>query len=447
MADFSLKPSLRPGEVIITDKGEKYLVKAFLGRGGQGEVYRVSGPAGNLALKWYHRERFLNKINAEAFYRNIKRNVDSGIPQLTAGDTATQFLWPMKFVPWQKGSFGYLMRLFPEGYESFSGVLLGRRKNQDGTVTPLVWRSWHTMITAALNIVRAFEILHSRGLSYQDLNEGGLAMNLSTGDVLICDCDNVSPDKTNMGILGIVHYMAPEVVCGQLPDRQSDEYSLAVLLFRLFYRGHPMMGRESVELYNKLNRAQADYRIFGTDPHYCLDMDHPVNRPHPVFHQDVLRLFGVFPQVLLEAFHTVFTSGIKDKGVRLTSTQWRKALLQVRDYLATVENKERFFFTPQNLPVPDEARLLVCPGGQKVLAMPGKLMYACHIDPYSRDFTTPIAKVIPTDRPGVIGLYNGTSHTFQVDVKGKTIPCPPKERMPLLKGMTIRVGTAEIHVS
>lgn len=447
--NISMKPALHPGDTITTAKGETYVVKAFLGRGGQGEVHRVSGPSGDMALKWYHNESFLKKINAEAFYRNIKRNVEHGVPKLSAGDTATQFIWPLKLVPWQKGSFGYLMRLFPSGYENMTSVLLGRRKTADGKEIPLRWGSWFALVTAALNIVRAFEILHSKGLSYQDLNEGGLAVNMTTGDVMICDCDNVSPDSTNMGILGIMHYMAPEVVCGiSLPDRQSDEYSLAVILFRLFYHDHPMLGIESVALRSneRLSQDETNLRIFGREPHYCLSQQNSVNRPHPRFHTDVIKLMGIFPEVLLDAFHTVFTQGVKDKGARLTSTQWRRVLLQVRDSLVLVNGKEQFFFTPQQRSLPKAARLLMCPGGQRVLVMPGKILYACHADGYSRDFATPIAKVIETNKPDIIGLYNGMNVALNVEYQGQVMECPPKGRMPLFEGMTIRIGSNEIQV-
>lgn len=444
----STKPALNVGDKLTTSTGETYVVKAYLGSGGQGEVHRVTGPDGDMALKWYHSDRFLKRINSEAFYKNIKRNVENGVPKLSAGDTATEFIWPAKLVPWQRGSFGYIMKLFPSGYENMSNILLGRKKSSDGKITKITWHSWFALVTAALNIVRAFEILHSNGLSYQDLNEGGLAVNMSNGDVMICDCDNVSPDCKNLGIRGVMHYMAPEVVCGSLPDRQSDEYSLAIILFRLFYHNHPMLGIESVALHNDENISQqeADMRIFGTAPHYCLSLKSTINRPHPKFHQDVLRLRTVFPDVLLDAFHTIFTDGVQNKGARFTSTQWRKVLLQVRDSLVLVNHQEQFFFTPQKQPIPSQARLLMCPGEQRVLVMPDKILYACHTDEYNRDFSTPIAKIIPTDKPGVIGLYNGMSTELKCLFNGKVMSCPPKGRMPLLPGMIIRIGENEIQV-
>lgn len=444
------KTALRLRDTVEDAQGNKYMIQEFIGRGGQGEVYRVVGKDGTYALKWYHAEECLKKIRVEPFYKNLKTNIDSGIPKLSMGNKATQFIWPLKLIPHQKGSFGYLMKLFEPGYESLTDVVLGRKKDKKtGALIPLRWKSWFTMITAALNIVGAFEILHSVGLSYQDLNEGGIAINMETGDVMICDCDNVSPDGVNLGIRGVVYFMAPEVVCGHsLPDVQSDEYSLAVILFRLFFHHHPMNGVESVAIHGdeKLNRNQCDQRIYGTHPHYCLDMSNPVNHPHPQFHRDVRRLCMVFPDVLLGAFQRVFTAGVKDKSARLTSTEWRKVLLQVRDSLVHVNGTEQFFFTPQQNKVPEAARILVYPHGQRVLCMPDKLLYSYHMDEYSKDFKTPVGKIIATRQEDVIGLYNATGGSIKVTYQGKSMVCQDKERIPLFPGMTLEMGKMTVSV-
>lgn len=64
--------------------------------------------------------------------------------------------------------------------------------------------------------------------------------------MLICDNDNVSPFGTNLGIMGKQRWMAPEIVMGKNdPDKNSDRFSLAVVLFRLLFINHPLEGRYS----------------------------------------------------------------------------------------------------------------------------------------------------------------------------------------------------------
>ena len=437
------------GHVFYTEDGQPYTVTDFLGQGGQGEAYRVQGQGGEFAVKFYN-QQFAHSQFAEAFRKNIACNVENGLPQLSSGDTATQFIWPMKMIRPEQGSFGYLMRLFPAGYEPLGNVFMQSRWDPDaGRRVPVRWKNWFTCVTAALNIVRAFEILHASGLSYQDLNEGGFSIDVSTGNVLICDCDNVAPDKVNLGILGVMNYMAPEVVCRKsLPDRHTDEYSLAIILFRLFLHGHPMEGRESRRLHNSenLSRYEADAAIYGRNPHYCLASQNNENPPDPTHNMDVCRLSFTFPMVLMNAFEQVFTRGISDPSSRLTATEWRKVLLEVRDSLILVNGKEQFFGVRKAKPLPKECRTLVYPHGRRVLCMPDKILYRYHMDEYGADFKHLAAKIIPTNKPGIIGLYNATDAPIRFYGGGKVGVCQDKGRMPLLRGMTLEFGSTKIQV-
>ena len=430
------------GHVFFSEDGCSYQATGYLGRGGQGEVYKVRSTDGReYAIKWYYPDKYLSKINRAGFLENLRDNVANGIPKLSNGVAATQFIWPLKMIKENQGSFGYLMNLFPEGYEPLKNVYMLRKKDpKTGMVTRLRWKSWFICITAALNITRAFEILHSTGLSYQDLNDGGVCVNMENGNVVICDCDNVSPDKKNLGIRGVMTYMAPEVVRGEkLPDRTTDEYSLAVILFRLFLHGHPMCGKESRSLHNNesMSQYEADIAIYGKRPKYCLSSTDASNAPDPVINGDVIRYSFMFTLVLMDAFERVFTKGIYNPSERLTATEWRKVLLEVRDSLILVNGFEQFYRIRKPKPLPKECRTLVYPHGQKVLCMPGKLLYKYHLDEYGTDFEQPVAKIIPTKKEGFIGLYNATKAPIHFFGGGKHAVCADQGRMPLIPGMTL----------
>ena len=61
--------------------------------------------------------------------------------------------------------------------------------------------------------------------------------------MLICDNDNVAPYGSNLGVGGTPGYMAPEVILGQAkPGMDTDLFSLAVILFELFFLSHPLEG-------------------------------------------------------------------------------------------------------------------------------------------------------------------------------------------------------------
>ena len=83
------------------------------------------------------------------------------------------------------------------------------------------------------------------GAKYQDISFGNLFFNPDNGDVLICDNDNVSFDNSKPGgVLGTPGFMAPEIVRGEKrPSKDTDRYSLSVLLFYLFMVNHPLEGK------------------------------------------------------------------------------------------------------------------------------------------------------------------------------------------------------------
>lgn len=84
-----------------------------------------------------------------------------------------------------------------------------------------------------------------------------------TGDVLICDNDNVSANGIdNSSVYGTPRFMAPEIVMGQAkPSRNTDLYSLAVLLFYMFMMGHPLEGKLEAEI--KCMDIHAMNKLYG----------------------------------------------------------------------------------------------------------------------------------------------------------------------------------------
>lgn len=174
MSDFE------KGKRIGVVGGGNLVILEKLGEGGQGIVYKVDYNGKKLALKWYFGNKLKDKI---AFYENIKNNIDKGAP-------TENFLWPLYITEQEDDSFGYLMELRPQEYKDFSKFLLVKER----------FNSIAAMINAALQITTAFRALHSKGFSYQDLNDGNFFVNPKTGDVLICDNDNVAPYGNNLGI-------------------------------------------------------------------------------------------------------------------------------------------------------------------------------------------------------------------------------------------------------
>lgn len=286
-----------------------------LGEGGQGYVYLVKHRNTEMALKWYKNGALKQP---EQFRENLISNMKEKAP-------TSSFLWPIAITKKQLGSFGYIMNLRPGQYREFSGFLNGTCE----------FSSIDTMLKAAINIVDSFRILHNKGFSYQDLNDGNFFIDPVNGDVLICDNDNVSQFGQNSGIAGKCRYMAPAVVVGRkAPDKRTDQFSLAVVLFLLLLRNHPLEGAAVVT--NPVMTEQMQKRYYGEIPVFIADPINASNRPVIGIHNNFISRWPQMPDYIQNAFIKAFSHDVMytDK-MGVTEKEWLRFLLAFRAEVVT----------------------------------------------------------------------------------------------------------------
>ncbi|CAG1022232.1 partial Serine/threonine-protein kinase PknD, partial [Patescibacteria group bacterium] len=200
--------------------GQPYTIDTFLGAGTQGEVYRAHSSGQSVAIKWY----FPHYIQNDA---TLRKRLENAIKK---GNPDNNFLWPLELVtlPNQAG-FGYAMPLRPAHFKSI--VDLMRRRAEP---------SFHALISACLQLSESFLQLHAKGLCYRDINFNNVFFDPDTGDILICDNDNVDVNGATGAINGTPRFMAPELVRGdEAPNTESDLFSLSILLFYMLMLHHP----------------------------------------------------------------------------------------------------------------------------------------------------------------------------------------------------------------
>ena len=273
-----------------------------LGEGGQGYVYLVDYLGNQMALKWYKKGTIRD---VATFRKNLQNNIREKAP-------TESFLWPVAITRMYYNTFGYLMKLRPSGYYDFSDFLIGKVDFVDV----------RTMLSAAINIVDSFRILHNRGFSYQDLNDGNFFLNPVTGDVLICDNDNVSQFGEKSGIAGKCRYMAPSIVVGRkAPDKRTDQFSLAVVLFLLLLRNHPLEGETTQS--KAVMTEQRQKRYYGEAPVFIADPKDASNRPVKGVHNNFLMRWPQMPDYIRNAFIKAFSKDVmcEDK-MGVTEKEW-----------------------------------------------------------------------------------------------------------------------------
>jgi len=419
------------GMTLRTISGGKIEIVERIGSGGQGTVYKVMYNGKPMALKWYFEGKFRDK---EAFYDNIQKNIGAGAP-------TNSFLWPLDMTDQVNESFGYVMDLRSSRYKDFSRFLLAKER----------FSGISSMINAALQIVTAFRALHNRGYSYQDLNDGNFFVDPKTGDVLICDNDNVAPYGKNLGIAGKCRYMAPEVVTNKkVPDLHTDRFSLAVVLYLLMFLDHPLEGARTR---CPCLTEEKEKKFFGIEPLFVYDKTDDSNRPVRGAHINEMKLWPLYPKFIRETFEKAFSQDAmigQDITHRVMEKDWQNVFVTLRDWTIACPrcNGETFIDVDsvhkcvlcgekiENLPI-----LLV--KKYRVILQKGKKLYACHTIYDSDDYEQVTAEVISKpERSDVLGLRNLSSNTWiaTIPTTGELKEILPNKVIRIGKGLKINFG-------
>lgn len=327
---------LNIGDTVPLEHGGRATITDILGSGGQGTVYRAEFSGKEYALKIY----FPNKLKSPVLFRENLR----ALTEDKNSDRA--FLMPLMLTDNIDGSFGFLMDLIPEEYKPFSDILNARVKLQ----------GLYSVVNSAIRITSAFRTLHNSGKSYQDINDGGFFIRPSDGDVLICDCDNIAPYGEHLGIAGKPGYMAPETVRGEkAPDKYTDRYSLAVVLFRLLLRGDPLEGCKVLK--SVCLTEEAERRHYGFEPVFVYDPVDDSNRPVRGVHNNIIKFWQIMPDYIKEAFIFSFTVGLREPQKRLIEKQWLDLLKRLRGEIVSCSCGIQNFLSAMDT---DENGKLVC---------------------------------------------------------------------------------------
>lgn len=414
---------LKVGDKVPLELGGAAQVTAVIGAGGQGTVYRASFGGKDYALKMY----FPNKLRRPDIFReNLSRLCEE-----KSCDRA--FLMPKLLTAQTDGGFGFLMELIPEEYKPFSDILNARVKLS----------GLYSVVNCAIRITSAFRTLHNSGKSYQDMNDGGFFIRPSDGDVLICDCDNIAPYGEHLGIAGKPGYMAPEIVRGEkAPDKYTDRYSLAVVLFRLLLRGDPLEGGRVLK--SVCLTEEAERRHYGFDPMFVYDPENDENRPVRGVHNNVIKFWRIMPDYIRDAFTYSFTTGLFEPSKRLIEKQWLDLLIRLRGDMTACPCGIQGFFPMAEL---DEDEKVICPCGQhypKPLSLCGGKSRVLLFDGaklFDEELNITAQVVRNKVNPALWGLKNLSGQSWNCTLpNGSEKEVPDGGAAPIFVGTAVNIG-------
>jgi len=399
---------LKIGDEITTDQGI-FKVMRCIGEGGQGKVYRIASDDETYALKWFHPQSA-----TQLQYTTIETLVEMGAPD-------DRFIWPMSIAQNDsETSFGYIMPLVNQKrYQKLTRYFSGE----------IVFEKQRHLIEACMQLVHSFYALHMKGLCYRDISFGNIFVDMATGDIQICDNDNVTYDnltspEDNWGTYG---FMAPEIVRGEAPPSTvTDLFALSVVLFRMLYKQHPLQGRREVEI-DILDEA-ANQMLYGHHPVFIFDPIDETNRPVENVKDIAVRYWEQTPKALNDMFIKAFTEGMTYPEHRIRESEWMKALTILRGELLYCSHcgKERYYHPEDIL---NQHKLRACPHcGARHFHLPPRMKLDNRIIMLNHDtvlsenqlrpldmeaYRKPFARVIQHPRhPEVWGLKNASENTW-----------------------------------
>ena len=428
---------LAVGQMIKSDSSSvRFKIEKFLGGGGQGEVYRADMNGKLVALKWYFPQNATHEQ-----HEGLKKLIQMGAP-------SDRFLWPMEFLSQQDVSgFGYAMPLRPTNYKSIIDMMKGK-------IDP----KFRELATAGFQLADSYLSLHAKGMCYRDISFGNVFFDPSSGEILICDNDNVSEDNQKQGgVLGTPRFMAPEIVRREkLPNGDTDRFSLAVLFFYMFVLHHPLEGAREASI--KCLDLPAMIKLYGKEPLFIYAPDDPSNRPVPGYHDNAIDIWPLLPGFLRDLFTKAFTAGLLDPSGRVRESEWKSAMIRLRDsiFYCAACSKENFYegdkksesgaptcwSCKQSVQPPVRIRI----GNQIVMLNSNTLLYPHHIDKDKLyDFSKEAAGIVQNpNNPDIWGLKNLTSSNWScTTLNGEVKNVDPGRSVTIALGTKINFGNAE----
>lgn len=290
-----------------------------IGVGGEGTVYGVASDT-TLVAKLY------NSALPKDKEQKLRAMIGAGTSELSS-ITA----WPRDLILRDGRVVGFLMPKAANAEEAH--VLYGPKSRKQKFPNA----GYRFLVHVAMNIARAFVIVHKHGIVIGDINEK-VALVERSGKVRLIDCDSFQitvGQHTYLCEVGVPIFTPPELhglpsFRGLHRTDQHDLFGLAVLIFHLLFFGrHPFSGRHQTKPDMTLETAIRECRFA-----YAPDRDRTM-MSQPPNTAGLSATTGPIARLFEAAFSPAAAQG---SAKRPSASQWADALHELLQRLTTCKN-------------------------------------------------------------------------------------------------------------
>lgn len=297
-----------------SSRGEEINLDRVIGSGGEGKIYNLRDKD-DVVAKIYNRrigEEKSDKLSAMVKLQNPR------LARISA--------WPIDTLHSERSGpiEGFTMK-------KVLGKSIHLLYSPKSRVVEFPSAGWDFLIHAAVNLARAFAVVHECGHVIGDVNHSNAYIQ-NDATVMLIDCDSFQINDSGRKYLcevGVMTHQPPELqnistFRGVVREENHDNFGLAVLIFQLLFMGrHPFSGKYLGEGEMSIERAIQEYRFaYGLSAKSRL-MEEPPNTIS----------INAVPEEVFELFQRAFIKEQRPKAL-----EWVLALGRLRTRLKACSN-------------------------------------------------------------------------------------------------------------
>lgn len=310
--------------------GTRYNLDKCIGKGGEGEIYEVTG-SGNYVAKLYNEKKFTpnaaNLSPREELCEKVKTMVKQRVDPYVNG--VLTIAWPQDALfDHNKRFVGYIMHKTKSHHHLFDAS----RKRERGELFPKY--TWRTAITLAYNLALVTKRLHDADVIIGDFNANNIMIN-EEGYITLIDTDSFTIRNSETGrvfkcTVGVPDVLAPELQGKNLAleeskfSKESDRFALAIHIFILLANNcHPF---GYIDATRKVSASHGNLIVNNIINGVCpyVEKNTRISPEAPdmsIFPED---LFGLFQKAFL--YNQRNATNIETLRKRPLAEEWQKSL-------------------------------------------------------------------------------------------------------------------------